>query len=267
MWTRTARTSPSTIATSSDTIRVLHLTDPHLFADLYGELRGTITADSLQGVLDHYLAADWRAQRVLVTGDLIQDDSEAAYGRFRDLLLPLKLRIHCVPGNHDVRDLMKPVCMRPPFSYCAWEEVGDWLLVGLDSCVRGQAGGEVSREELDRLSDVVVRSPAKHVMVFLHHPPVPMGSRWLDTVGMKNGDEVLERLRSHGRIRALAFGHVHQEYDKMDEGIRILATPSTCRQFKPGSDEFAVDDRPPAYRRIELGPDGDVSTEVIWVGQ
>ena len=58
----------------------------------------------------------------------------------------------------------------------------------------GQAGGEVSDEELERLSDVVTRSAARHVMVFLHHPPIPMGSRWLDTVGMSNGDEVLERL-------------------------------------------------------------------------
>ena len=224
-----------------------------------------VTADSLQRVLDHYIASDWRAQRVLVTGDLIQDDSEMAYARFREFLLPLKLRIHCVPGNHDVRDLMQPVCGRPPFSYCAYEEIGDWLLVGVDSCVRGEAGGAVSAEELDRLSDIVVRSPAKHVLVFLHHPPVPMGSKWLDSVGMKNGDELLERLRKLHRVRALTFGHVHQSYDQDLEGIRILATPSTCRQFKPASDSFAVDDNPPAYRRIALRPDGSVDTELVWV--
>ena len=202
---------------------------------------------------------------MLATGDLIQDDSELAYARFRDALLPLKLRVHCVPGNHDVRDLMRPVCARPPFSYCAYEEVGDWLLVGIDSCVDGQAGGAVGREELDRLSDIVTRSAAKHAIVFLHHPPVPMGSAWLDGVGMENGDELLERLRTLRRVRALAFGHVHQAYDDDYEGIRILATPSTCRQFKPGSDEFAVDDKPPAYRRISLAQDGSVDTELIWI--
>jgi Icc protein len=238
-----------------------------LFADLYGELRGTVTAGSLQSVLDHYSLADWRAHRALVTGDVIQDDSADAYRRFRDLLLPLKMRIHCVPGNHDIRDLMRPVCGLPPFSYCAYEEIGDWLLIGLDSCIRDNAGGAVSADELERLSDTVTQSAAKHVMVFLHHPPIPMGSKWLDSVGMANGDEVLERLRTLRRVRALAFGHVHQEYDDEYEGIRILATPSTCRQFAPGSDDFAVDDRPPAYRRIELGPQGDVTTEVIWVDQ
>jgi Icc protein len=218
-------------------------------------------------VLDHYAMADWRAQRVLVTGDLVQDDTAEAYTRFRDLMLPLKLRVHCIPGNHDIRDLMRAVCCRPPFSYCAYEEVGEWLLVGIDSCVRGDAGGEVSREELDRLSDIVVRSPARHVLVALHHPPVPMGSKWLDSVSLKNGDEFLERLRTLRRVRATIFGHVHQQYDDDYHGIRILATPSTCRQFKPRSDKFAVDDKPPAYRRIELRHDGSIDTELVWVNE
>jgi len=241
------------------------LTDPHLFASADGDLRGTVTADSLQRVLDHYQASDWRAHRALVTGDLIQDDSAEAYERFRNLLLPLKLRTHCIPGNHDMRDLMQAVCGRPPFSYCAYEEIGDWLLVGLDSCLDGSAGGEVAAAELDRLSAIVTRSEARHVMVFLHHPPIPMGSKWLDSVSLRNGDEVLEKLRNINRMRVVTFGHVHQEYDDNYEGIRILATPSTCRQFLPGSDVFAVDENPPAYRRITLKTDGDIDTEVVWV--
>jgi Icc protein len=160
---------------------------------------------------------------------------------------------------------MRSVCCRPPFSYCAYEEVGDWLLVGLDSCINGHAGGEVKKEELDRIAEIVINSSAQHVMVCLHHPPVPMGSKWLDTVGLNNGDEVMERLRMLGRIRAVAFGHVHQDYDDVYEGIRILATPSTCAQFKPGSDEFAVDDKPPAYRRLTLNGDGSVGSELQWV--
>ena len=218
-------------------------------------------------MLAHYQDSDWRADRVIMTGDLIHDDTAEAYERFRDLLLPLDLRIHCVPGNHDVRDLMRAVCCRPPFSYCAYEEFRDWLIVGIDSCIRGHAGGEVSGDELDRLSEIVSRSSAKHVMVCLHHPPVPVGSKWLDSVGLRNGDEVLDRLRSLNRVRLATFGHIHQEYDAEHEGMRIVGTPSTCRQFKPGSEKFAVDDNPPAYRRITLNPDGGVDTEVVWVDE
>ena len=218
-------------------------------------------------MLDHYNAADWRADRVFVTGDLIQDDTAEAYERFRQFLLPLNLRIHCIPGNHDVRDLMKEVCVRPPFSYCAREQIRDWMLIGLDSCISDDAGGELSTAELERLDKAVRETPAKHVAVFLHHPPVPMACKWLDTVGLRNGDEFLEKLRNLSKVRLVAFGHVHQEYDDDYEGIRILATPSTCRQFRPHSDEFDVDENPPAYRRLTLNPDGSVDNELIWVEQ
>ncbi|MGI9236068.1 MAG: phosphodiesterase [Woeseiaceae bacterium] len=246
-------------------IRILHLTDPHLFADSEGSLRGTVTQVSLQRVLDHYQAGDWKADRIVVTGDLIQDDSAEAYDRFRDLMLPLNMRIHCIPGNHDVRELMQPVCCAPPFSYCAYEEIGDWLILGLDSCATEDAGGFLTAEELERFSEIVERSSAKHVMVCLHHPPVAMGSKWLDTVGLRNGDEFLQQAVALGRIRLAVFGHVHQAYDAEHDGIRIIATPSTCRQFLPGSDDFAVDDQPPAYRRITLHNDGRSDDKLIWL--
>ena len=228
-------------------------------------MRGTVTQASLQRVLDHYRDGDWRADRIVITGDLIQDDSAEAYDRFRELLLPLNMRMHCVPGNHDIRELMRRVCCVPPFSYCAYEEIGDWLLIGLDSCIEDDAGGVLAKEELDRLSETVAKSSAKHVMVCLHHPPIPMGSKWLDTVGLRNGDEFLQHMSSLGRVRLAVFGHVHQAYDAEHKGIRIVATPSTCRQFKPGSDDFAVDEQPPAYRRITLHSDGSNDADLVWL--
>jgi len=236
-----------------------------LFADADGKLRGANTRESLESVLAHYRASDWRADRVVVTGDLIQDDSSGAYDRFRELMLPLNLRVHCVPGNHDVPELMQRVCRVPPFSYCAWEEIGNWLIIGLDSFVDGTAGGAVSKAEFERLSETVAASDAAHVLVCLHHPPVAMGSAWLDSVGLANGEQFIAQLAALGRVRAAIFGHVHQAYDAEHEGVRIIATPSTCRQFRPGSDEFAVDDKPPAYRRIELGANGSLHAELIWV--
>jgi len=236
-----------------------------LFADADGELRGVTTAASLQKVLDHYAASEWRADRVFITGDLIQDDSPGAYERFRDLMLPLKLRMHCLPGNHDVRDLMRKVCGLPPFSYCAYEEVHNWLMISLDSCVAGEAGGKIASDELDRLNDIVNSSSAQHVVVCLHHPPIDMGSAWLDTVGLEKGDEFLQHLQSLTKVRLTVFGHAHQAYDDEHNGVRVICTPSTCRQFTPGSEEFTVDDCPPAYRRITLHRDGSIHIELILV--
>ena len=246
-------------------MRVLHLTDPHLFAARDGSLRGTVTFSSLSSVLTHYRDGDWQADIAVVTGDLIQDDSAGAYEHFRSMLSELGIPVHCVPGNHDIRALMQTALQAPPFHYCQTVELNDWLVIGIDSCVGEHAGGSVSDAEFDRLDAAIAGSDAANVMVCLHHPPVTMGSKWLDSVGLDNGDETLRRLSASGKVRLAVFGHVHQNYDAYHAGMRIIATPSTCSQFASGSDEFAIDDSPPAYRRVQLNADGTHSNELIWV--
>ena len=248
---------------------MLHITDPHLFADRNDSLRGTVTYSSLKRVLDHVRDSRWPADLVALTGDLIQDDSKAAYGHIVAAMETLGLPVLTVPGNHDVRALMRAALCEPTFYYCGSLLRDRWLITGIDSCVTGSAGGRVADEELARLRAEIEATTARHVLVCLHHPPLPVGSRWLDSVGLENGPEFLNSIAESGKVRAAIFGHVHQRFEGTFEtpgaAIEIVGTPSTCRQFKIGSAEFALDDRPPAYRRMELHPDGSVKWELIWV--
>lgn len=248
-----------------DPVRVLHFTDPHLFATSDGSLRGTVTADSLEAVVRHIVRANWPADLVVVTGDIIQDDTPAAYQRFLDILSPIDQPVHCLPGNHDVRPLMQAALADTALQYCESERLGNWIIVGIDSCIDGDAGGEVSDAELARLGKILGQADAEHVAVCLHHPPLPMNSRWLDQVGLRNADEFLRLVTEAGNVRATIFGHVHQAFDETYQQVRIIGTPSTCAQFRPLSDDFAVDDSPPAYRRFELHADGTIGTELIWL--
>lgn len=248
-----------------DPVRILQVTDPHLFEDDAGELRGVVTARSLADVLDDYLRADWRADLVLATGDIVQDDTVGAYRRFAEAMASVKLPVFCVPGNHDIRTVMKAEAERSGFHYCTGSRAGGWLLAGIDSCAEGRAGGRVSESELERLAGMLRASSAEHVLVYLHHPPVAMHSRWLDEVGLENGPEFLRTLQADERVALVLFGHVHQAYDEAHGQVRVLGTPSTCRQFAPRRDTFAVDDRPPAYRRIELDQNGSIHSELCWV--
>ena len=241
------------------------MTDPHLFGDTTGSFRGTVTHASLSRVIEHYQASGWQADLVAATGDLIQDDSASAYERFVELVGPLDLPVHCVPGNHDVRKLMQRAVSTPPFFYCDATEIENWLIVGIDSCTTDGAGGAIDPSEYQRLGETIESSDADHVMVCLHHPPVVMGSAWLDTVGLEEPERFFDNLAASGKVRLTIFGHVHQAYDDKHCGIQVVGTPSTCRQFEPGSDEFAVDDQPPAYRRISLHADGRFETELVWV--
>lgn len=245
--------------------RLLHLTDSHLFASEAGKLRGTNTLASLQAVIRHIRDSGWQADLVAVTGDIIQDDSRQAYERFRDCLAGLQLPVACIPGNHDIPELMRSVLISPAFTYCDTHALQDWLVIGIDSCVAGSAGGRVAAAEVARAREAIAESGKAHALVCLHHPPVQMGSRWLDSVGLQDGTALLNCLADIPQVRGTLSGHVHQDYAARHGGIDVIATPSTCRQFKPQSDLFAVDDRPPAYRRVELFDNGEIDSELVWV--
>lgn len=202
---------------------------------------------------------------VAMTGDLIQDDSREAYDRFCESMRPLGLPVYCVPGNHDIRDMMKDALAGPPFYYCESATRGDWLIACIDSCLNAVAAGRIADSEMERLERLLDETSAAHVLICLHHPPLPVGSKWLDEVGLRNREEFLRLIARSGKVRAAIFGHVHQAFEGNYESVQIIGTPSTCRQFKAASDEFALDDNPPAYRRISLHPDGRVTTELVWV--
>ena len=94
---------------------------------------------------------------------------------------------------------------------------------------------------------------------------MPMGSRWLDTVGLRNAAAFFAVTDRHPQLRAIVWGHVHQASDQLRNGVRLISTPSTCAQFLPAADTFTLDTRPPGYRWLDLHPDGTIQTSVVWV--
>lgn len=246
-------------------LRLLHITDSHLFADADTTLRGVNTRATLAQVMDAATACDPSPDAILATGDLSEDGSEGSYRAFRELAGAPGVPVHCLPGNHDEPDAMRRVLDRAPLSVHPEVEAGDWVLVLLDSRVAGSPGGRLADAELRRLDDALARHHRRHALVCVHHQPVPMGSRWLDRHRIANADALFDRLASHRNVRALLWGHVHQALDTERDGLRLLSTPSTCDQFLPGSDRFATDDRPPAWRRLELHDSGRIDTSVHWL--
>jgi Icc protein len=246
-------------------VRIIHLTDTHLFAAADGRLQDVNTRASLESVVSDVGARAWPADLVAATGDISHDEPAGAYEAFRDILAPLATPVYCVPGNHDLRAVMADTVSRPPFHYCESLTLGNWHIVGVDSCKTDAASGRVDQAELDRLARELRETDRPHAAVCLHHPPLPMQSRWLDAVGLENADAFLDVLAAAGNVRAVLFGHVHQAFDEVRGTARIIGTPSTCAQFLPQSETFALDRRPPAYRRVSLLPDGRVDTELFWI--
>jgi Icc protein len=247
-------------------VRIIQFTDPHLYGGESETLRGVATLPALTAALAHARARDWPPQALLVTGDLVQDDA-AGYAHFRRLFAALGPPVLCLPGNHDEPEAMQRELSGKPFVLGGFADFGRWRIVLLDSYLPGSASGALSAQALGGLEEALAGAGTRHCMVCLHHHPVPMGSRWLDRVGLTNAAEFLHVIDKHPNVRAVVWGHVHQSYDALRKGVRLLATPSTCAQFLPNSDDFAVDRRPPGYRTFELRADGSLLTEVVWVAQ
>jgi Icc protein len=252
-------------------MQILHITDPHLYGNASGNLRGVETDSSLRNVLDDAFTADGTARgaaapdysAILVTGDLVQDDP-SGYLRFKSILGNLQKPVLCVPGNHDEPEAMRRSLSEAPFQYCGVRNIGAWQFIMLDSYDPGHVGGRLTAGELARLDAALAKSPA-HALVCLHHHPVAMGSRWLDGIGLANADEFWRVIDAHAHVRGIVWGHVHQVYDGERNGVRLFATPSTGAQFLPHNDRYAVDSRPPAYRRFDLLADGSIHSEVRWI--
>jgi Icc protein len=246
------------------TLRLIQFTDTHLYGEADGKLRGVATYPALLAAIEHARARYWPCQAILATGDLVQDDPDG-YARFREVFAGLGVPVYCIPGNHDEPQAMARTLQGAPFQLGGVARWPGWVVVMLDSFLAGKAQGRLSRKSLEELDAALKANAGLHALVCLHHHPVAMHSRWLDQVGLENPDEFFAVLDRHRNVRGVLWGHVHQIHDEERKGVQLLSTPSTCAQFLPQSDNFAIDRRPPGYRWLDLHPDGRIASEVVWV--
>jgi Icc protein len=245
-------------------VKLVQLTDTHLFADPAGCLRSVPSLPALEATLEA-AAADIRgADAILATGDLVQDDPRG-YPLFRRAFAGLGKPVLCIPGNHDDAPALTAALAGAPFQVGGHVDFPGWRIVLLDSSVPRRAAGRLADTELARLDAALGSAPDRHALVAVHHHPVAMESQWLDTVGLENAGDFFAVLDRHPQVQAVVFGHVHQAHETVRRRVRILGTPSTCAQFRPRTRDFVVDNLPPAWRTLELHADGRVVTDVAWL--
>lgn len=244
---------------------LLQLSDPHLFAGGAAHLQGVNTEQAFQAVLKHALETHPGATALVVTGDLVHDESPAGYQRLANILTDVPLPVHLIPGNHDDPALLHTIAggnlhTGPVADYA------DWRIVLLNSRLPGSAGGHLGARELDNLKQALATAADRHVLIALHHNPVATGSAWLDTMTLDNADALFRLIDQYPRARAMIWGHVHQSQQGQRHGVSLLGCPATCFQFRPASRDFALDDAAPGYRWLNLLPDGNIETGINRVG-
>ncbi len=247
----------------SRAVNAIQITDPHISADP-GELYdGVDTWVSLNAVIDAVLELEPAPDFVVATGDLVNDPAMGAYERLLAALRRLPAPVYCLAGNHDDPARLARMLDRDNVSTPRLVECGNWTLPLLNTCVPGSEGGRLAEAELGFLEACLRSTRAAHILVCMHHPPVSVDSPWMDAMGLENKEALFRILDTCERVRGVLWGHIHQEFDQLRNGVRLLGTPSTCVQFTPGADRYIKADMPPAYRVLHLFSDGGIETEIV----
>lgn len=244
-------------------IKVLQITDTHLFKGKNETLLGVNTWAGYQAVLDEVIASQQHYDLIIATGDLSQDHSVEAYQHFAEGIQRLPAPCVWLPGNHDFQPAMYDTLAKAGISQSKHVLLGNrWQMLLLDSQVYGVPHGMLSEFQLEWLEKALAAYPDRDTVILLHHHPVASGCSWLDQHSLRNSHQLDMILQKYPRAATLLCGHIHQEMDEIWQGRRVLATPSTCVQFKPHCSGFTIDSVAPGWRWLKLGADGQLATQV-----
>lgn len=251
--------------TAGAPVRVVQITDTHLFRDPRAALLKLNTQFSFEKVVELMAAKEASIDLILATGDIAQDASVEAYLRFGDAMQFLQAPFYWIPGNHDRRRVMENLDKYQD-AFTNLVSLSNWQVILLDSSVVGEVHGHLSERELAHLEKSLKAAQSnpqiEHCLVCLHHNPVPGSALWMEGIGLHNDEAFLAIIDRFEIVRAVMYGHIHQELDFTRNDVRYFCTPSTCIQFKPEVTEFALDDMSPAYRWLNLYADGQIESAI-----
>jgi 3',5'-cyclic-AMP phosphodiesterase len=210
------------------------LSDPHVHDDG--------SAAALAAAVRSVLELTPLPDAVLVTGDLAEHGTAEEYERIRELLAPLPMPVHVLPGNHDDGETL-----RAHFGDTATAGAGDLRLIACDTSRPGRDDGSL---DVGWLAARLGESDAPTI-VAMHHPPLEIGIPVLDRIGLPEEDRTaLAALlaRSPHVCRVIA-GHVHRTVFGVLGGCGVVMCPSTHRQARLefGAEEFDFVLEPPAF--------------------
>ena len=248
--------------------RIAQLSDLHLTAARGKNAWRSPVWESFERALE-CLGHEGEFDRIILTGDLANVRKPATYSRLREVLTPMLDRTRLIPGNHDSRRLVaetfgdRILAGRGTVNFV--DSLPSLRLIGLDSLRPLRVSGKLGDEQRAWLQAVLQESNDP-TLLFVHHPVLRVGCWWLDKDILRDAQELADIVRG-SCVRALFFGHVHQEFAGEFAGLPAYATPSTAYQFPPQALRPGATARgEPAFRIIEVADDSHITTRVVRLG-
>ena len=216
---------------------IAQITDLHVFEPGTNYLDGIDTEACLAAAIDRLEAFTPRPDIVLVTGDLTDFGTAAAYQTVRPHLDRLTQPVYVIPGNHDSRAPMRAAFADHAYlprtgtflHYTA--DLGPLHLIALDTVRPGESGGELCGERLDWLRDRLREARGQPVLIAMHHPPFDTGIPFMDRIGLDGREHFVQLVADHGRVERIVCGHVHRPISVCLAETVASSCPSTAHQI------------------------------------
>jgi 3',5'-cyclic-AMP phosphodiesterase len=236
----------------ADPLLVAQITDCHVVAAGQRFSGRVDTGDGLRAAVHQLNEMHPRPDVVLATGDLVNDGVAAEYEHLATILADLEIDLYAVPGNHDDRSLLRSTLDQVPpggpddrIDYVVEEY--PLRLIGLDTTVPGDHGGESHLDQMDWLDRQLAAEPDRPTLIFQHHPPFPTGIAWMDDVGLRHAERQAEVIERHTQVLAVICGHVHRSITTVIGRAAVSIAPSTGAQVSlelDGTPYVYLDDTP-----------------------
>lgn len=249
--------------TPNTPLKVVQITDMHLFADKAQQLQGHCTYQNLAETIDYLLAVKEDPHFVLVTGDISQDESAQSYQWARAQLERLNATVYWIDGNHDDKSIVKPIFESSSrLQQLHHLTTHSWDFIALNTCRRGTDDGYLEADELADFWQKVERAKGNHknIAVVMHHHPYPVATPLVDACMLQQADDFLAQVKQHAEIKLMICGHVHGDYQIAYGTQMIEACPATSFQWQKGTSTLETEKRR-GFKRFTFNSDAyQVST-------
>lgn len=207
----------------------------------------------LQNVLDHALSNNPDA--FFITGDCCAEAPvQEIYHQLRPRLDALGKPYYLSPGNHDDRAMLRNAFFLEGHNDTPVKglvRVNDRDFLFLDTTY-----GELEAEQITWLEEAISLYP--QAAIVMHHPPFPMGVRFMDEkYPLRNTDKLMELLTSDGEPRQVFSGHFHSSRTVRHQNLTVYLCPPTSFYIDPDAGEFRRLGLPPGYQMLEWTDEGD----------
>lgn len=235
--------------------KIIWMSDLHFVAT--GEVQGLDPRTRLHAAIEHINAHHADAAVCIVSGDMVDRGTAADYEAVASMLSHLSMPYHPMVGNHDNRALFRKQLPLPSscddvfIQYAV--DADDAVLLCLDTLDEGADAGVFCEDREAWLIEKLAQSSDKPVVLFMHHPPLPLHLPMQDQDRLRDGPRFLSLIAGRPNVRHLCIGHVHRPITGVVEGIPFTTMRSVLYQAPAPVPRWDWDSFRPAAEAPNLG--------------